>query len=103
MFDLYFDHCDPQTIFDVCFSCFLGKTYTVLSGDGLIPTTVRQLFLHIKGDKDHTYKVNLSYLQIYQERIFDLLDATKKTDLHLREHPQEGVLKVYFSMYIFKK
>ena len=49
-----------------------------------------QLFAKICEDKENDYSVFLSYLQIYHERIYDLLDSTKETDLHLREHPDEG-------------
>lgn len=34
----------------------------------------------------------MSYLQIYQEKIYDLLNnaASNKIDLTIREHPQKG-------------
>ena len=67
-----------------------GKTFTVQAEDGLISTTITQLFSQINEDENHNYKVYLSYLQIYHERIYDLLDPSKETDLHLREHPDEG-------------
>ena len=58
--------------------------------DGLIPTTISQMFERINEDKGNEYSVFLSYLQIYHERIYDLLDSSKESDLHLREHPDEG-------------
>ena len=60
--------------------------------DGLIPTTISQLFKTVNEDKEYEYSVFLSYLQIYHERIYDLLDSSNETDLHLREHPDEGLL-----------
>ena len=33
----------------------------------------------------------MSYLQIYQEKIFDLLNLNSKVDLVLREDPKEGI------------
>ena len=36
-------------------------------------------------------QVTLSYLQIYQEKIYDLLNSTNKVDLALREHPDKGL------------
>lgn len=37
----------------------------------------------------------MSYLQIYQEKIYDLLNnaASSKIDLTIREHPQKGWFK----------
>lgn len=32
----------------------------------------------------------MSYLQIYQEKIYDLLNSTSKIELSLREHPVKG-------------
>jgi len=69
-----------------------GKTFTVQAEDGLIPTTISQLFKTVNEDKEYEYSVFLSYLQIYHERIYDLLDSSNETDLHLREHPDEGVI-----------
>ena len=37
-------------------------------------------------------QVTCSYLQIYQERIYDLLGSEKSgTEVYLREHPKKGV------------
>ena len=69
-----------------------GKTYTVLSDDGLIQQTIDKLFATIKRDPSSTYTVTLSYLQIYQDRIHDLLDPSKGGGLVMREHPTEGVV-----------
>lgn len=33
----------------------------------------------------------MSYLQIYQEKIFDLLNPYSKVDLVLREDPKQGI------------
>lgn len=35
-------------------------------------------------------QVTCSYLQIYQEKIFDLLNETRTVELLLREHPKTG-------------
>eukprot|EP00794_Sanderia_malayensis_P005306 gene5306-5975_t len=69
-----------------------GKSFTVQSQDGLIPTTISELFNRVDSDKAHSYKVVMSYLQIYHERIYDLLDPQKEADMSLREHPTEGIL-----------
>eukprot|EP00736_Rhodelphis_marinus_P010952 Rmarinus@m.7737 len=78
-----------------------GKTYT-MSGDleseeymGVIPRVVRSLF-DIVGERleDDTriesFTLKCSYLEIYNERINDLLDVTK-SNLAVRESPEKGV------------
>ena len=37
-----------------------------------------------------SFQVTMSYLQIYQEKIYDLLNSTSKIELSLREHPVKG-------------
>merc|ERR1712226_1816521 len=48
---------------------------------------VYKCFRIINADKRHKYTVTCSYLQIYQEKIFDLLNTTHNQELTLREHP----------------
>ena len=37
-----------------------------------------------------SFQVTMSYLQIYQEKIYDLLNSSSKIELSLREHPVKG-------------
>lgn len=73
---------------------FKGKTYTVLSDDGLIPQTIEKLLNNIAKCTEFSYRVTFSYLQIYQDRIYDLLFSNQAGALILREHPQEGMYDV---------
>jgi hypothetical protein len=80
-----------------------GKTHTLTSEDGLIPRLINDTFEQISSDAQHEYKVTCSYIQIYQDKIFDLLatehvqhsptksGAKTENDLALREHPDSGV------------
>eukprot|EP00736_Rhodelphis_marinus_P006685 Rmarinus@m.24162 len=69
-----------------------GKTHTLTSQDGLIPKMVEQLFQRIHSDRHHQYKVLMSYVQVYMERIFDLFDPSLEAmPLALRESPDKGV------------
>ncbi|KAJ3365665.1 hypothetical protein GGF31_008470 [Allomyces arbusculus] len=75
-----------------------GKTTTLSASDGVIPRALRQLFRAMARDQHRfVYKVRLSYMQIYQERIYDLLatdmpdDLQDAPDLALREHPELGI------------
>ena len=57
-----------------------GKTYTITGGAqykerGFIPRTISTVFSGIKKAPEGTsYKVKLSYIEIYNENIYDLLD-----------------------------
>lgn len=40
--------------------------------------------------KGTTHRVQVSYLEIYQERVADLLQGHAGTNLKVREHPRRG-------------
>ena len=56
-----------------------GKTFTMLGNltayhqRGLIPRAISQLFEEIEARTEYEYKVRCSYLELYNERVFDLL------------------------------
>jgi kinesin family protein 6/9 len=58
-----------------------GKTYTLTGGvtayaeRGVIPRTLSAVFARIGADTEAEYTVRISYLEIYNEVGFDLLDA----------------------------
>lgn len=54
-----------------------GKTYTMLgnqSSPGIIPCSLRDIFRQIKKQIDAEYMLYCSYIEIYNENIFDLLN-----------------------------
>ena len=68
-----------------------GKTYTIEGGDkpeteGIVPKSMRDLFRIIegKGTSDKGYKVFISFIQIYNESIFDLIDPNDGRPLKMR-------------------
>jgi len=72
-----------------------GKTHTMLGGTtaetrGLIPRLAEELFdrLHLLSTQ-FQFRVDLSYLEIYAERIHDLIQPTS-APLRVREHPLTG-------------
>ena len=72
-----------------------GKTYTMTgtsSEPGLMFLTLRDLFEKstLAGKRGIQYKVRLSYLEIYNENIRDLMKNCKGF-LELREHPVTGM------------
>jgi kinesin family protein 1 len=73
-----------------------GKSYSMMGyGEdaGVIPKICRNMFERIKAiqeDKNLTCTVEVSYLEIYNERVRDLLNPTTKGNLKVREHPSTG-------------
>jgi len=70
-----------------------GKTHSLASGDGLMNSMLGHLFRTIdEDDAAELYRVSLSYVQVYNEKCFDLLHPSS-TDraLPLRESKEGGV------------
>lgn len=88
-----------------------GKTYTMMGSEGddrgLIPRICEDMFARMQEGKDEggtTYRTEVSYLEIYNERVKDLLrkaggakkqqaasDSTATGhNLRVREHPTAG-------------
>ncbi|KAI8424741.1 hypothetical protein MSG28_006692 [Choristoneura fumiferana] len=59
---------------------------------GLIPRICRQLFSRVAAGKESgaSYRTEVSYLEIYNERVKDLLAADAGHSLRVREHPKLG-------------
>ena len=86
-----------------------GKTYTVFGDEkyeqdvygtgsvnehmGIIPRAVRELFLHVKASPHRdNISVYCSFLQIYNEQVFDLLqDGRRGSPLEVREDSRSGI------------
>ncbi|KAI9663667.1 MAG: kinesin-like protein Klp8, partial [Bathelium mastoideum] len=74
-----------------------GKSYSMMGyGEeaGVIPKICRNMFERIEDmglkDKNLTCTVEVSYLEIYNERVRDLLNPATKGNLKVREHPSTG-------------
>jgi centromeric protein E len=67
-----------------------GKTYTMLGSQdipGVLPCAIRDIFNGIKADRENNeYNVWVSYMEIYNEAINDLL-APGKTNLKIKDDP----------------
>eukprot|EP00792_Barthelona_sp_PAP020_P002948 TRINITY_DN1461_c0_g1_i1.p1 TRINITY_DN1461_c0_g1~~TRINITY_DN1461_c0_g1_i1.p1 ORF type:complete len:945 (-),score=251.74 TRINITY_DN1461_c0_g1_i1:188-3022(-) len=76
-----------------------GKSYSVFGeqGDlrGLTPRCCESLFQYINEqklkDKNVSFSVLLSCVEIYCEELFDLLNFKNRRKLRVREHPKKGV------------
>src|SRR6201996_5924959 len=72
-----------------------GKSYSMMGYGqefGVIPRICRDMFERIEGveDRNLTFTVEVSYLEIYNERVRDLLNPATKGNLRVREHPSTG-------------
>jgi hypothetical protein len=59
-----------------------GKSYSMVGfgvNKGIVPIACEEIFKRIEGKKDAEYEVNVSMLEIYNEKIQDLLiDISKR-------------------------
>ncbi|KAM5171036.1 kinesin-like protein KIF1C isoform 2-T2 [Mantella aurantiaca] len=74
-----------------------GKSYTMMGKPepeqhGIIPQLCEDLFSRVSSNKspDLSYSVEVSYMEIYCERVRDLLSPKSKGNLRVREHPIMG-------------
>ncbi|XP_056091524.1 kinesin-like protein KIF1A isoform X7 [Rhinichthys klamathensis goyatoka] len=74
-----------------------GKSYTMMGKqekdqEGIIPLLCEDLFTKFNNNNDNSmsYSVEVSYMEIYCERVRDLLNPKNKGNLRVREHPLMG-------------
>ncbi|XP_011609744.1 kinesin family member 4 [Takifugu rubripes] len=58
---------------------------------GVIPRVIRRIFEEQKKRTDCEFCLSVSYLEIYNEDILDLLCASKDKPISIREDPKEGI------------
>ncbi|CAH8545024.1 unnamed protein product [Dicrocoelium dendriticum] len=66
---------------------------------GIIPRAFDHIFETISLSRDTKFLVHVSYLEIYNEDIRDLLGKDTKARLELKEHPEKGVYVAGLSMH----
>ncbi|XP_028050178.2 kinesin-like protein unc-104 isoform X3 [Monomorium pharaonis] len=74
-----------------------GKSYTMMGKqeegqEGIIPQICKDLFRKISNTSNERlkYSVEVSYMEIYCERVRDLLNPKNRGNLRVREHPLYG-------------
>ncbi|XP_022101823.1 kinesin-like protein KIF1A isoform X4 [Acanthaster planci] len=74
-----------------------GKSYTMMgkqeaSQEGIIPLLCKELFDRVSShpEANTQYSVEVSYMEIYCERVRDLLNPKNNKNLRVREHPLLG-------------
>ncbi|ESO00704.1 hypothetical protein HELRODRAFT_192579 [Helobdella robusta] len=91
-----------------------GKSYSVMGHGndvGIVPRFCGELFQRIQNNSDDNviYNVEISFFEIYNEKIHDLLGSSsgkdksfKKPNLKVREHPVMGPFVDGLSTYVVK-
>ncbi|KAH8106354.1 kinesin-domain-containing protein [Cristinia sonorae] len=74
-----------------------GKSYSMMgygADKGIIPLTCSELFVRVAektaADPDVNFTVEVSYIEIYNEKVRDLLNPKNTGNLRVREHPSLG-------------
>ncbi|KAG8730025.1 kinesin-like protein Klp8 [Ceratobasidium sp. 428] len=72
-----------------------GKSYSMMgygADKGIIPLTCSELFTRLDtqraADPNVNFVVEVSYIEIYNEKVRDLLNPKNKGNLKVREHPR---------------
>lgn len=75
-----------------------GKTFSMQGtahSPGIIPLAITDIFSYIRDHPDREFLLRVSYLEIYNEKIFDLLASThgnfQQEEIKLREDSKRGV------------
>ncbi|XP_012368603.1 chromosome-associated kinesin KIF4A-like [Octodon degus] len=75
----------------------MGGTYTAEQENdptvGIIPRVIKLLFKKIEEKRDTEFALKVSYLEIYNEEVLDLLclSQEKASHINIREDPKEGI------------
>ncbi|THH18020.1 hypothetical protein EW146_g2885 [Bondarzewia mesenterica] len=99
-------YCSQQTLFDDLGkelldhgfagfnACILAYGQTDGLDKGIIPQTCSELFVRVKDKKARDphcdFTVEVSYIEIYNEKVRDLLNPKNTGNLRVREHPSLG-------------
>lgn len=107
--DMILKDASQETIFDIAasdlvkstiagYNCSLmcygqtgaGKTFTLMGGAdyrtrGCIPRSIKLLFDEISSQADKAFEVRVSFVEVYNEQIRDLLDPNSTEDLAIQE------------------
>ncbi|KAF0683560.1 Aste57867_24417 [Aphanomyces stellatus] len=65
-----------------------GKTFTMTGGKtnfherGICARAIASVFRGLENDSDHSFTVRVSYVEIYNEQLYDLLDFSEHGDKH---------------------
>lgn len=86
-----------------------GKTHT-MEGDmddekmrGIMPNSFYYIMNAVQNTAKNTeFLVRMSFLEIYKEEVFDLLNKENRKRMEVRENPETGVFVEHLSTYVVK-
>lgn len=72
----------------------MGTTYNGEGEMGIIPRAVQEIFDNIRDNFTHDFVVTVSFMELYQETLYDLLSDKSREQciLDIREDPNKGIL-----------
>ena len=73
-----------------------GKTFTMQNASegrdmGLVQCATDHIFSHVASTPDRHFCIRVSFLEVYNEQLFDLLHPTKDKSVRIHEDPAKGV------------
>lgn len=73
-----------------------GKTYTMVGGNdfrqrGIIPRSLKTVFEDVLSHADRQFTVQVSYIEIYNDKITDLLDPSSKEEFAVLEDSRGAI------------
>lgn len=79
-----------------------GKTHTIFGNvlqervkypeAGIYTMTIEDMFTRMQAIHDRQFVVKISFLEIYNEQIKDLLSKKRKQELHIRQEAKRGIV-----------
>jgi kinesin family protein 6/9 len=79
-----------------CILCYgqtgAGKTFSMIGAQsdykyrGIVPRTLAALYQEINSRYEHQIKVSISFLELYNETLIDLLDESNQSQLAIQEN-----------------
>ncbi|XP_057364516.1 chromosome-associated kinesin KIF4-like [Daphnia carinata] len=70
----------------------VSTTSAVLTDNsGIIQRAVKDLFQKMGEDASLTFDINVSFLELYMEKVYDLLSKSRNEEVDIREDPKNGI------------
>ncbi|XP_046652792.1 chromosome-associated kinesin KIF4-like [Daphnia pulicaria] len=68
-----------------------ASSATLSQSSGIIQRAVKDLFRKMNEDGNLSFEINVSFLELYMEKVYDLLSKTRNEEVEIREDPKIGI------------
>ncbi|EFX89985.1 hypothetical protein DAPPUDRAFT_232248 [Daphnia pulex] len=68
-----------------------ASSATLSQNSGIIQRAVKDLFRKMNEDASLSFEINVSFLELYMEKVYDLLSKTRNEEVDIREDPKIGI------------